>query len=154
MKSKILNWTAFGLLVAALILAFSFKNSINEVISGKMKFLTDIETKVTAKEMINSRFNYTKNGLEYEFTLLEFGTNACTICKKMQIELDKVKNLKPNTINVVFVNTTFPENQNLVTYLGISAVPMQVILDKNGNEIFKHYGFISAEDLILKTEKL
>jgi hypothetical protein len=28
---------------------------------------------------------------------------------------------------------------------------MQILLDKQGNEFFRNYGFISAEDLIEKT---
>jgi hypothetical protein len=35
-------------------------------------------------------------------------------------------------------------------YYGISAIPMQIILDKQGTEFYRHYGFISSNDLISK----
>jgi len=134
-----------------LIICFFNKNKVYDFISEKMEEHVNTETTVTAKEFINTNYNYSNNDLNYEFTLLEFGSTGCKICKQMEGELNKIRRSKSKNINVVFLNTTYHENQILVTYYGIAAIPMQVLLDKNGNEIFKHYGFISAEDLIAKT---
>jgi thioredoxin 1 len=46
-----------------------------------------------------------------------------------------------------------PENLPWMKYYGISAVPMQILLDKQGNEFFRHYGFISAEELFSKLKR-
>ncbi|HSH20371.1 MAG TPA: thioredoxin family protein [Draconibacterium sp.] len=151
MARKILVWLIFGGMAIVFILAYLNKNVLNDFISIQMKKMTDTETNLTAEELVDSKYNYEKNGLNYEFTLLEFGSTGCTICKRMEGELAKIKSSNPNSINVAFLNTTQPENQNLVKYFGIAAIPMQVLLDKNGTEFFKHYGFISAEDLIAKT---
>jgi thioredoxin 1 len=152
MVKKIFIWILFGLLAVLLISAFFVKDVLNDFVSEKMKNMVDSETSITAKELIETHYNYSSNGLSYEFTLLEFGATGCTVCKRMEGELDKVKNTTSN-INVVFINTMFPENQNMVKYMGIAAIPMQVILDKTGNEIFKHYGFITAEDLVAVTNE-
>lgn len=151
MTKKIILWIVIGGIAALLIVAFGAKNSLNNFISENMKDLIADETVVSLEELIATKYNYTKNGLDYEFTILEFGSTGCTICKQMETELGKIKRSKSNKINVVFLNTNYLENQNFVKFYGISAIPMQVMLNKNGVEFFKHYGFISAEDMIEKT---
>jgi len=43
---------------------------------------------------------------------------------------------------VVFLNILKPENQLLMKYYGIAVIPTQVLLDKEGEEFFRHSGFI------------
>jgi thioredoxin 1 len=43
-------------------------------------------------------------------------------------------------------------SQNVMKYFGISAVPTQLLLDSEGNEFFRNYGFIAAEDLMGKIQ--
>ncbi len=144
-------WFFFGSLIFIFFIAFMSKNSLNNFISDKMKVLNGKDTDSNVEEIIGTNYNYTKNGLNFEYTLLEFGSTGCTICKQMETELEKIRKSGTSKINVIFLNTTYPENQKFVKFYGISAIPMQVILDKNGIEIFKHYGFISAEDIIKET---
>lgn len=150
MTRKILLWILFGGMGILLVIAFFSRNALNDFISENMKDLTGSENNSVA-ELIDSKYNYSDNGLNYEFTILEFGSTGCTICKQMETELGKVRKSKSSKVNVIFLNTNYPGNQNFVKYFGISAIPMQVMLDKNGIEFFKHYGFISADDMIKKT---
>lgn len=151
MAKRIFIWVVFGFMAILMIVAYLNKNMLNDFISYEMKKLVDTETNLSTEEFIDSKYNYVDNGLNYEFTLLEFGSTGCAICKRMEGELDKLRKSKSHNINVVFLNTTHPENQTMVKYLGIAAIPMQVLLDKNGDEFFKHYGYISAEDLVALT---
>lgn len=121
---------------------FIAKNMTKELAPGKFQ---------SAEEFVKSKFNYVQNGEDYEFTLLEFGSTGCTICKQMEAVLDEIKKSKSNKIKVVFLHTMNPENQDLIKYFGISAIPMQVLLDKKGEVFFKNYGFISANDIYAKT---
>lgn len=150
MTRKILLWILFGGMAILLVIAFFNKNALNDYISENMKDLSESETDSVA-ELIDVKYNYSENGLNYEFTLLEFGSTGCTICKQMEPELDLVRKSMSSKINVIFLNTNYPETQKFIKYFGISAIPMQVMLDKNGIEFFKHYGFISADDMIKKT---
>jgi thioredoxin 1 len=70
----------------------------------------------------------------------------------MEPELEKVQNSVKPKINVTILNIMNPNSQNVMKYFGISAVPTQIILDRNGKEIFRNYGFIAAEDLLQKTQ--
>lgn len=121
---------------------FISKNLAKELESGKIQ---------STEEFIESNFNYDQNGENYEFTLLEFGSTGCVVCKQMEVVLDEIKKSKLIKINVVFLHTMDPENQDLIKYFGISAIPMQVLLDKNGKTFFKNYGFISANEIFAKT---
>ena len=109
----------------------------------------DIE--LYGKYVVDSLYNYTKNGKSFEFTLLEFGSTGCVLCKKMEPVLDEIRNNDKINANVVFLYIMKPDNLPLMKYYGISAVPMQILLDKQGREFFRNYGFISADDLIAKT---
>jgi thioredoxin 1 len=68
----------------------------------------------------------------------------------MEPVLEEIKNSVKPKINVVFLNIMHPENLSMMKYFGISAVPMQILLDKNGKEFFRNYGFISTEELHTK----
>lgn len=49
--------------------------------------------------------------------------------------------------NVVFMNILQTENQAMMKYYGVAAIPTQVLLDKNGEEFFRHTGYFSFKDL-------
>ncbi|TNF42631.1 MAG: thioredoxin [Bacteroidetes bacterium] len=124
------------------------RNSLNDFISEKMKVQVDAETSLSVEKEINTLYNYTHNSKDYEFTLLEFGSTGCTVCKQMEPVLEEIRNSEKPKVNVVFFNIMHPENLAMMKYFGISAVPMQILLDKTGKEFFRHYGFIGSDDLI------
>jgi thioredoxin-related protein len=101
---------------------------------------------------VDSLFNYTQNNKNFEYTLLQFKSTGCTICKQMEPELEKVKNTPGEKINVVVLSVMNANSQNVMKYFGISAVPTHLILDKQGNEIFRKYGFISGEELLQRMQ--
>lgn len=133
-----------------LVIGFVSKNSINHFISEKLRQQNNFAKTNDVKKWINENYNYTLNDKDFECTLLEFGTGNCVQCKQMEPVLEALKNDKKLGINVVFLHTMNPENQSVIKYYGVSAIPMQVLLDKNGVEFFRHYGFISEEELKLK----
>lgn len=138
-------------LLVLLIVGYSGRNNMNRFISEKMKEQATAETKLSVNELIQKNYNYTENTLNYDFTLLEFGSTGCAVCKRMEPVLEEIRNTQQTKVNVVFLHIMKSENQPLMKYYGISAVPMQILLDKQGREFFRHYGFISAAEL---TEKI
>lgn len=142
-----------SLLVVLLLAAYLFKDNLNGFISGKMQATAQNGSWMSAGALVDSLYNYSANGLDYSYTLIEFGSKGCTVCKQMEVVLEEMRTCCPGEVNVVFVNTMFPENQQLVAHFAISAIPMQVVLDKQGTEVFRNYGFISAEDLKRKMKQ-
>jgi len=118
---------------------------LNNFISKKMKEQTTADDSISVARLIDLKYNYTKNNYNYDFTLLEFGSTGCKVCKQIEPVLEEIRNLEKPKVNVVFLNIMHPENLSQMKYFGISAVPMQILLNKQGKEFFRHYGFISSE---------
>jgi len=147
---KILPIVIITFSMILLIIAFFSKNSLNKFISNKMREQTTKVDSITVAGVIDSKYNYTKNSQDFDFTLIEFGSTGCTVCKQMEPVLDEIRKSEKPKVNVVFLNIMHPENLSQMKYFGISVVPMQILLDKQGKEFYRHYGFISAEELLRK----
>ncbi len=76
-------------------------------------------------------------------TLMEFGMESCASCRAMQGQLDKLRARHPETLRVVTVN--LKEQRALADQWRIRAMPTQILLDAEGQEIDRHLGFITAE---------
>ncbi len=139
-------------LAGLLIFGYLQKDKLNNVISNKMIQGAGSENIDSAEEFINKEYNYQLNRGEFEYTLLEFSSTGCTICEQMEPVLEAIRTSEAVKVNVVFLHIMKPENLGLMKYYGISAVPMQILLDKQGKEFFRHYGFISADELISKLQ--
>jgi len=135
------------LLLVLLIFGFLSRTTLNNFISQKMKEQVGTETTLSVEKQIDTKYNYLQNKQNFEFTLIEFGSTGCTICKQMEPVLEEMRNSEKPKVNVVFLNIMHPENLSMMKYFGISAVPMQILLDKTGKEFFRNYGFISVEKL-------
>jgi thioredoxin 1 len=112
-----------------------------------MKEQAGTEATLLVEKQMDAKYNYLQNKQNFEFTLLEFGSTGCTVCKQMEPVLEEMRKLEKPKVNVIFLNIMHPENLSMMKYFGISAVPMQILLDKQGKEFFRHYGFISVEKL-------
>lgn len=64
--------------------------------------------------------------------------------------LAEIEKSYPYQVNVAFLNILKPENQELMKYFGVVAIPTQVLLNSHGLEIFRHTGYISARELSVK----
>ena len=137
-------------LLVLLIVAFLGRNTLNNFIAEKMRSQATGVDSLSVVQLIESNYNYSKNRADFEFTLIEFGSTGCTVCKQMEPVLEEVRKLENPKVNVVFLNIMHPENLPQMKFFGVSAVPMQILLDKQGKEFFRHYGFISAADLVAK----
>lgn len=103
--------------------------------------------------LVDSLYNYSKSGLPYEITFLEFGSTGCSACKRMEKVMEEIREQYPQKVKVVFYNITIPKNQKLMKYYGVSVIPTQILLDNEGNEFFRHSGFISAKELTQNFKK-
>lgn len=78
-------------------------------------------------------------------TMVEFGDTGCVPCDMMQPILAGLRKNYTDKLNVIFVHVG--EEQALAGRYGIRAIPVQVFFDAGGREIFRHIGFIAAEDI-------
>jgi thiol-disulfide isomerase/thioredoxin len=78
-------------------------------------------------------------------TMVEFGATGCVPCDMMQPILDNLRKDYPDQLNVVFVHVG--EEQVLAARFGIRAIPVQVFFDAQGQEVFRHVGFLAQTEV-------
>ena len=147
MWSIILKWLLVLLPLGLMIFLFSQKGKLEQYVSGVIKSQNNTGSLELSGRLIDSLYNHQKNGSTYRLTFLEFGAKGCVACRKMEFVLDEVRQEYPGKVKVVFLNILEPQNQDLMKYYGIVAIPTQVLLDDTGEEYFKHTGYCPSEDL-------
>lgn len=85
-------------------------------------------------------------------TLLDFGAGQCANCKLMDVVLDKLATEYAEKIRVRSVNVH--DQEALTEQYGVRMIPTQVFLDADGNELFRHEGFLSEKDIADKWNEL
>jgi thioredoxin 1 len=145
---KFFTYLFLILTVSFFVLLFAFKDKLNSYASKVIQTQAGSEIQNSESVLIDSSYNYAKNGLSYEVTFLEFGAKGCSACKRMESVMSEIHSEYPDLVNVVFINIMEPENLLLMKYFGIAAIPTQVLLKKDGKEYFRHTGYYSANELI------
>jgi thioredoxin 1 len=125
-------------------------NKLNQYLSNTIVKNAALEIIFSGAAYIDSAFDFEKNGLSYQVSFLEFGANGCVTCSKMESVMAELEYTFPEKVNVVFLNILKPDNQMLMRYYGVAAIPTQILLDNKGKEFFRHYGFISTPELTKK----
>lgn len=147
-KAKhVINLFALTLIIFFFIFLFIFKEKLNNVASKAILKQVGAEITNSGLAYVDSLYNYQKNNSDYQITFLEFGSTGCVACKRMETVIKEIDEKYSSTVNVVFLNVSLPKNQNLMKYFGIAAIPTQVLLDKRGEEFFRHIGFYSTKSL-------
>lgn len=99
-------------------------------------------------DSIRIYFSYPlSDGTKYDYTFLEFGAVGCAPCKKMEKEMETIRKDFAGKVNVRFINLSKKWNKDWADYFKIQTIPTQVILDSQGKEIYRHVGYIPADEL-------
>lgn len=80
--------------------------------------------------------------------LLDLGSHYCTPCQMMVPELDALSEEYAGIVNVEFIDVN--ENQQAAETYGVRLIPTQIIFDADGNELFRHEGFMNREEMATK----
>ncbi len=85
-------------------------------------------------------------------TLLELGADKCVPCKAMVPVLDALRKEYPERLNVQFIDVW--KNPEEGKKHKIRMIPVQLFLDADGKELFRHEGFYAKEDILAKWKEL
>ena len=80
--------------------------------------------------------------------LVDLGAGKCIPCKMMAPVLEELKSKYQGKLEVVFIDVW--ENPDEAKAYGIKMIPTQIFYDASGNELFRHEGFFSMEDILNK----
>lgn len=83
--------------------------------------------------------------------LVDLGANKCIPCQMMKPILDELREEYKGRFDVVFIDVW--ENPDEAKKYGINLIPTQIFYDKDGEELFRHEGFFSKEDILAKWEE-
>jgi len=75
---------------------------------------------------------------------VDFGRTTCKPCKMMVPVLDSLTRKYKGNMEVVFVH--IDEEKEFANEMGVTMIPTQVLLGKDGKEVSRHVGYIPVED--------
>lgn len=84
--------------------------------------------------------------------LLDLGSTTCVPCKAMAPILDEMRETFAGQLVVSFIDVK--KDGAAARAYGVRIIPTQIFLDESGNELFRHQGFFSREDMLAEWEKL
>ena len=85
-------------------------------------------------------------------TLIDVGAGTCIPCKLMAPILEELKEELQGKITVQFVDLN--KYPGLAREYRINVMPTQIFYDASGRELFRHEGFMSKEDILVKWQEL
>ena len=84
--------------------------------------------------------------------LLELGADKCIPCKMMAPILEDLKKTHAGRLQVDFIDVW--KNPDPGQQYGIRVIPTQIFISAGGQELFRHEGFYSKEDILAKWKEL
>lgn len=80
-------------------------------------------------------------------TFIELGSKDCIPCKMMQPVMDEIEHEFSQSIKVVFHDVKTKSGAQIGKKYKIRVIPTQIFLDKQGEEFFRHEGFLAKEKI-------
>lgn len=86
--------------------------------------------------------------------LVDLGAKKCVQCKQMAPVLEDLKKEFDGQFAVEFIDVSLKENAALAEKYKAGTIPLQIFLDADGKELWRHTGFFSREDILSKWKEL
>lgn len=85
-------------------------------------------------------------------TMLDLGAGKCIPCKMMEPILAKLKKDYEGRAAIVFIDIR--DRTEEAERYDIRAIPTQIFFDKDGNEVYRHRGFMSEQAIVEQLKKM
>ena len=84
--------------------------------------------------------------------LLDLGSKGCAACTMLEPVLEELCKNYTGRLQIDFIDVW--EHEQVATDYGVEIIPVQIFFDANGQERYRHQGFISAKDIVGKFTEL
>ncbi len=84
--------------------------------------------------------------------LVDLGSDQCIPCKMMAPILEELQTEYGTSFAVEVIDVR--EDRSAAAEYGIRVIPTQIFYDANGEELFRHEGFFSKEEILAKWDEL
>ena len=85
-------------------------------------------------------------------TMVDLGAHKCIPCKMMAPILRELEKEYAGRAEIDFIDVW--KNPRAGEGYGIRTIPTQIFYDRNGNEVWRHEGFLSKEEIVAKFKEL
>lgn len=85
-------------------------------------------------------------------TMIDLGAKKCIPCKMMAPILEKIEKVYKGKAAIVFIDVW--ENNDEAGRFGIRAIPTQIFFDEQGEEVYRHVGFMSEKAIVNQLKKM
>lgn len=123
--------------VFRLMLALLFLTAASQAVAAPSPLISGDPQEVPIKGMV---------------TMVDIGAKACIPCKMMIPIIESLSEEYEGRAGIVFIDVW--KNPNETEKFGIRVIPTQIFYDKDGNEVMRHEGYISKEDIVAVLTKL
>ena len=83
--------------------------------------------------------------VEDTVTMLDFGSVTCIPCKMMAPILEELKVEYKGRAEIIFINVS--KDQSQTKRFKVLVIPTQIFYDRHGEEVYRHSGFYSKEEM-------
>lgn len=123
--------------VFRLMLALLFLTAASQAVAAPSPLISGDPQEVPIKGMV---------------TMVDIGAKACIPCKMMIPIIESLSEEYEGRAGIVFIDVW--KNPNETEKFGIRVIPTQIFYDQDGNEVMRHEGYISKEDIVAVLTKL
>lgn len=85
-------------------------------------------------------------------TVLDLGASQCIPCKMMKPIFAELEQEYKGKANIILLEIS--EYRDLANKYRVRVIPTQIFFDKDGNEYWRHEGFLSKDEIIKKLKEL
>ncbi len=85
-------------------------------------------------------------------TMIDLGAKKCIPCKMMAPILEKLEKEYQGRAAIVFTDVWKDPGQ--ASKYGIRTIPTQIFFNENGEEVWRHQGFMSEEAIVSQLKKM
>jgi thioredoxin 1 len=85
-------------------------------------------------------------------TMVDLGAKKCIPCKMMAPILEKVKRDYDGRAAIVFIDVW--KHRDEAKRFQIQAIPTQIFYDREGNEVYRHVGFMDEATIVARLRKM
>jgi len=79
-------------------------------------------------------------------TMVDLGAKKCIPCKMMAPIMEKLEKAYEGKAQIVFIDVW--ENRDQAPRFGIRAIPTQIFFNENGEEVWRHEGFLEEQTIV------
>ena len=81
-------------------------------------------------------------------TVLDLGAGTCIPCKMMKPIFEELEKEYEGKANILLLEIS--DHRDIANKYKVRVIPTQIFFDKNGNQYWRHEGFLSKEEIIKK----